>query len=114
MHRRVISGERPGRLAGARYGALVRELELYLATSQEPPDPDVIKDMKGRLDKLAEDAPELPEAVWRRSQREVPVTECLPVPRTPSIREETGELETARLTDGPGAARAQSRRSSNS
>ena len=63
------------RLTGSRYGALVRPIEMQLAVSKEPPPPQVVEAIKTKMDKLAEEAPELPEYIWKQSLKQIPPLE---------------------------------------
>jgi len=54
------------RIAGAKYGALGRELEM-LRASPEAPSEDVIKEVKKRLDTLALESPNNPLPIFRRA-----------------------------------------------
>lgn len=58
------------RTAGARYGALGRELEAMLATT-EPIADEAVADLRKRLDALALEAPNNPERIYRKAGPEV-------------------------------------------
>lgn len=68
------------RLVGARYGALVREIDSLLSQSRAV-SPDVLEQIRAKMDSLAEEAPVLPEYLWRRSLREIPSEELEPLSR---------------------------------
>lgn len=55
------------RLAGAKYGAMGRELEQLLAATS-PPSQEVISEVRKRLDALAEESPNNPLPIFRRAR----------------------------------------------
>ena len=59
------------RLTAARYAALVREIDTALALVGAIA-PDTVERVRRKMDKLAEDAPEMPEHLWARAMKEVP------------------------------------------
>jgi hypothetical protein len=54
------------RVAGAKYGALGRELEMLRASSETPSD-QIIAEVKKRLDALALESPNNPLPIFRRA-----------------------------------------------
>lgn len=62
------------RRTAARYGALVRQIEVMLA-APEALAQKTLDELRIALDQLAEDAPELPESARARSLRDVPAME---------------------------------------
>jgi hypothetical protein len=63
------------RQAAARYGALVRQIETLLATSKNILSTEVLDELRTKMDKLAQETPQLPEHIWKRSLKEVPPAE---------------------------------------
>ena len=55
------------RVAGAKYGALGRELEALLASPNEAPD-EVIEDLRKRLDDLALESPNNPLSIYKLAE----------------------------------------------
>jgi len=70
-------GERSAkhRLIGARYGALVRQIEILSSNGQQDIDIREIERMKIDMDEVAEKAPELPEKIWKHSVDSFPSEE---------------------------------------
>lgn len=58
------------RVAGARYGMVGRELELMLAGLQF--DPVELRQVKEKLDGLAQECPHIPDTVHKRMERNPP------------------------------------------
>lgn len=59
------------RIAGAKYGALGRELE-QLRTSEEVLSPELVNDVRARLDDLAVESPNNPQAIyWQAGSSEI-------------------------------------------
>jgi hypothetical protein len=57
------------RVAGAKYGAVGRELQACLASTQDEVDPCTAQ-IRERLDALAQESPNVPPAIYRRSEME--------------------------------------------
>lgn len=83
------------RLCGARYAALVRQIEMLLAVSKAPPAPEVLEEIRTKMDRLAEEAPELPERLRRRSLQEIPSLERNPIAGGLLIGTGNTQVETA-------------------
>ncbi len=56
------------RIAAAKYGALRREIEEILATHPQP-DREVVNTLRQKLDRLADEAPPIPDRIWSRRQQ---------------------------------------------
>jgi hypothetical protein len=55
------------RIAASKYGALRRELEEILAAAEEITR-ETIAPLRQRIDRLAEEAPPVPDKIWSRRQ----------------------------------------------
>ena len=56
------------RSVGAKAGSLRRQIEQYIAAGNvETLSPDKINAMRQSIDKLAEDAPNIPNRIWERA-----------------------------------------------
>lgn len=64
------------------------------------PPAGALEGIKTKIDKLAEEAPELPEHLWRLSLREIPATESEPMVAELSSGAENTQIEAAQ----PGVA----------
>lgn len=62
------------RAAGARYGAVRRQLEAIYAGNPGARDERQVSEVRDALDRLAEDSPAVPPAVFHRTQRTLRVS----------------------------------------
>ncbi len=58
------------RRAGARFGAVRREVETLLAVGQ-PPSAETLTRLRRRIDRIVEEAPTVPTRIHRRAEREM-------------------------------------------
>lgn len=96
------------RLCGARYAALVRHIEELLAITVADPPAGALEGIRTKIDKLAEEAPELPEHLWRLSLREIPASESQPMVAELSSGAENTQIEAAQPGVAPAGRRVQS------
>lgn len=60
-------------MTAARYSALRREIEVLLEFEDNPQarNPERLDALRLKIDKLAEEAPTIPERVWKRAEKKI-------------------------------------------